>query len=138
MRTSPKSTNANLVTKPSLDQEESPKGGQEQDEGCDHDLLSHEAYESMLSFDNLNNVNAASWDRSSTNNCNSSSIKQVSETQSSTTPVIPNEKNKHIIRACDITSTPPLSFLEKWLLDESAAGQVLEDRMMELSPITLV
>ncbi|KAL6219355.1 hypothetical protein ACLB2K_007114 [Fragaria x ananassa] len=138
MRTSPESTNANLVTKPSLGQEESPKGGQEQDEGCDHDLLSLEAYESMLSFDNLNNVNTASWDRSSTTNCNSSSIKQVSQTQSSTTPVIPNEKNKHIIRACDITSTPPLSFLEKWLLDESAAGQVLEDRMMELSPITLV
>ncbi|KAM5550458.1 transcription factor MYB60 [Rosa sericea] len=138
MRTSPKSTNGNLVTKPSHDREENPKGGQDQDEGCDHDLLSHEAFESILSFDNLNNVNAASWDRSSTTNCDSSSIKQVSQTQCSTAAAIANEKDKHIIRACESTNTPPLSFLEKWLLDESAAGQVLEDRMMELSPISLV
>nr|WRO64710.1 MYB transcription factor protein [Rosa persica] len=138
MKTSPKSTNANLVTKPSHDHEENPKGGQDQDEACDHDLLSHEGFESILSFDNLNNVNAASWDRSSTTNCDSISIKQVSQTQCSTAAVIANEKDKHIIRACESTNTPPLSFLEKWLLDESAAGQVLEDRMMELSPISLV
>jgi myb proto-oncogene protein len=30
-------------------------------------------------------------------------------------------------------STPPLSFLEKWLWDENGAGQVEE--IMELSPI---
>jgi myb proto-oncogene protein len=142
MRSSPKSTNSNLVTKPSHDHdhEEDPKGEEEQeDAGCDHDLLSHEALESILSFDNLNNVNAASWDRASTTNCDSSSNKQVSHTQGGTTAVVANEKNKHIISACESTNTsPPLSFLEKWLLDESAGGQVLEDRMMELSPISSV
>ncbi|KAK9951490.1 hypothetical protein M0R45_006929 [Rubus argutus] len=144
MRSSPKSTNGNLVTKPSHDtdhdHEEDPKGEEEQeDAGCDHDLLSHEALESILSFDNLNNVNAASWDRASTTNCDSSSNKQVSHTQGGTTAVVANEKNKHIISACESTNTsPPLSFLEKWLLDESAGGQVLEDRMMELSPISSV
>ncbi|KAK9901787.1 hypothetical protein M0R45_001986 [Rubus argutus] len=104
MRSSPKSTNGNLVTKPSHDHdyEEDPKGEEEQeDAGCDHDLLSHEAVVPQLSLQ--------------------------------------NEKNKHISSACESTNTsPPLSFLEKWLLDESAGGQVLEDRMMELSPISSV
>ncbi|XP_050370666.1 transcription factor MYB60 [Argentina anserina] len=138
MRTSPKSSNANLVPKPSQHHEENPKGGHDQDEGCDHDLLSNEAFESIFSFDNLNNVNPASWDRSSTTNCESSSIKQVLQTHSGITAGIQSEKDTHITRACEGSNTPPLSFLEKWLLDESAAGQVLEDRMMELSPISLV
>lgn len=147
MTSSPKTIDANdHVTKQSHsheeggEKEEEKEKEQEKEADRDHDLLSHEAFESILSFDNLSNGNAASWERSrcTTNICDSSSnnYKLVSQTQCATTDVVANEKNK---RSCDSTNAPPLSFLEKWLLDESTGGQVLlEDRMMELTPMSLV
>lgn len=89
------------------------------------DLVSHEEFDSILSFENLNMNAACTWDKST---CDSMPGKASQAAANDETP----EKNKP---TSDNTSTPPpLSFLEKWLLDESAsAGQVEE--MMELSPM---
>ncbi|CAN6586995.1 hypothetical protein ACFX2I_013674 [Malus domestica] len=111
-------------------------------------LASNEEFESILSYENLNNV--ASWDRST---CDSSTYSNNKVSQLSIK--VPNngeiihdrhllrdedQKSKQILR-CESSSTncnnPPLTFLEKWLLDESA-GHVEDDQMMELSPMSLV
>ncbi|RDX95374.1 Myb-related protein 306 [Mucuna pruriens] len=83
-------------------------------EGC-VDMVSHEEFDSILSFENLNN---AAWDRST---CDSMPEKSSEAAERNR---LKSENN----------SAPPLSFLEKWLLDENV-GQVEE--MMELSPIGL-
>ncbi|XP_022152039.1 myb-related protein 306-like [Momordica charantia] len=74
------------------------------------ELISGEEFDSILSFENLKNVN--SWGKSPEN----VGEKQRSESAAAATAV-----------------APPLSFLEKWLFEEGAAGQVEE--MMELSPV---
>ncbi|XP_037492565.1 transcription factor MYB60 [Jatropha curcas] len=92
-------------------------------------LISHEEFESILSFENLNNISA--WDKCT---CDSASEEKEAE----------NKKKQK----SEINNNPPLSFLEKWLLDESTGNsdQVLEeeegegegeeeDEAMELSPI---
>lgn len=94
------------------------------------DLVSHEEFESILSFENLNN---AAWDKSTCDSMPAAgkgcqSITAANDGDDKVHIVMP-EKNK--LRSEN--STPPLSFLEKWLLDESAAGQVEE--MMEMSPM---
>lgn len=112
----------------------------------------HEEFESIFSFENNsnnnnnNNNNVSSWDGSSTTcdsstpNCNN----KGSDHQSSVADhedhqkvaihgsSLVAEKNK-LQRSEQISPPPPLTFLEKWLLDESTAGQVEE--MMELSPM---
>ncbi|XP_022971224.1 myb-related protein 306-like [Cucurbita maxima] len=84
------------------------------------ELVSGEEFDSMLSFENLKNVN--SWGKSTTS-CKDEEEnvgeKLRSETAAST--------------AVAAAPPPPLSFLEKWLFEEGAAGQVEE--MMELSPV---
>ncbi|XP_021829076.1 myb-related protein 306 [Prunus avium] len=104
----------------------------------------HEELESILSYENLNNV--ASWDRStcdstqSDNKLNPRCGKVANDGEIiHDDDLVPDhdQKNKQIIRCESSTSAPPLSFLEKWLLDESA-GQVDDDQMMELSPMSSV
>jgi myb proto-oncogene protein len=130
MRSSPKtntSTTHQLKDK-ILDQQNSmgqvqARGHQPKAEQEGGDLVSHEEFDSILSFENLNNA-ACTWDKST---CDSMPGKASQAAANDETP----EKNKP---TSDNTTTPPLSFLEKWLLDESAsAGQVEE--MMELSPM---
>ncbi|KAA8519028.1 hypothetical protein F0562_016198 [Nyssa sinensis] len=76
------------------------------------ELMSSEEFESILSFHNLSNI---AWDKSS---CDS----PLKESQTAAT----DEKKQRS------DNNPPLSFLEKWLLDETT-GQVEE--MMELPQI---
>ncbi|KAM1523773.1 hypothetical protein ACFX10_008443 [Malus domestica] len=110
-------------------------------------LVSNEEFESILSYENLNNV--ASWDMCT---CDSSTysnkVSQLSIKVPNGAEIIhdhhllrdEDQKNKQIIR-CESSSTncnnPPLTYLEKWLLDESA-GHVEADQMVELSPMSLV
>lgn len=86
------------------------------------DLVGHEEFDSILSFENLNN---AAWDNST---CDSMPKKcsQTAVNDDQKVNVTP-ERNKP-----RSDNAPPLSFIEKWLLDETAA-QVEE--MMELSPM---
>ncbi|KAL0555119.1 hypothetical protein IC582_009052 [Cucumis melo] len=84
------------------------------------ELVSGEEFDSILSFENLKSVN--SWGKSSLGYKGKEEVnvgeKQRSENDEAT--------------AANATA-PPLSFLEKWLFEEGAAGQVEE--MMELSPV---
>lgn len=107
----------------------------------------HEEFESILSFENINNNNnnVSSWDGSSTTcdsstpNLNNKGFDQTSVAVHEDhhqkalihTSLITEKSNK--LQSSEQTSPPPLTFLEKWLLDESTAGQVEE--MMELSPM---
>lgn len=91
------------------------------------DLISHEEFESILSLENLNNV---AWDKSS---CDSATVVTTTKDFKSSTSdekanITMNERKQK-----SDESTPPLSFLEKWLLDENGSVQVEE--IMELSPI---
>ncbi|KAF8398078.1 hypothetical protein HHK36_017005 [Tetracentron sinense] len=85
-------------------------------ESCD--FISHEEFESLLSIENLSSV---AWEKSSDSN--------PSGYQADFT-----DERLHFMseRKHRLENQPPVSFIEKWLLDE-AAGQVEE--MMELSPI---
>ncbi|KAG5221990.1 myb-related protein [Salix suchowensis] len=68
--------------------------------------ISHEEFESILSLESLHNV---AWDKSCSDSAAKANTTMIAE------------------------SCPPLSVLEKWILDENGAGQV-ED-IVELSPI---
>ncbi|OAY44447.1 transcription factor MYB60 isoform X2 [Manihot esculenta] len=89
-------------------------------------LISHEEFESILSFDqNLNNV---AWDKST---CDSNTVSTVKVCRKNSE----NEEKEHeIITVAEkkqkSESNPPFSFLENWLWDETATAQV-----EELSPI---
>ncbi|KAJ9185721.1 hypothetical protein P3X46_005318 [Hevea brasiliensis] len=101
----------------------------EQENGGGGGLISHEEFESILSFDNLNNV---AWDKSNRDSTNNiSAVKGIHQDSAS------EEKENDIIAEAEkkqkSDSNPPLSFLEKWLLEETGAGQVEES--MELSSI---
>ncbi|KAK9290711.1 hypothetical protein L1049_008885 [Liquidambar formosana] len=83
------------------------------------DLISHEEFESILSFENMNNV---AWDKSS---CDSTLKGSPIAATDEKINLVPEKKQRS-------EDNPPLSFLEKWLLDETAS-QVEE--MIEMSPI---
>ncbi|GAU24029.1 hypothetical protein TSUD_328330 [Trifolium subterraneum] len=83
--------------------------------GVSHD----QEFDSILSFENLNN--GVTWDKST---CDSMPHEKCSTSSSS------DHHKNHIKNLCG--APPPLSFLEKWLLDENV-GHVEE--MMELSPM---
>uniref|UniRef100_A0A2P2J6D9 Transcription factor MYB60 n=3 Tax=Rhizophora mucronata TaxID=61149 RepID=A0A2P2J6D9_RHIMU len=86
------------------------------------DLISHEDYVSILPFENLNNV---AWEKSTSDSTTKDCLNSASDQEDQNT--LPEKKQKS-------ENPPPLSFLEKWLLDESSsAGQVEE--IMEMSPI---
>ncbi|KAJ9179851.1 hypothetical protein P3X46_008167 [Hevea brasiliensis] len=99
----------------------------EQESGGD-DLISHEEFESILSFENLNNV---AWDKSTCDSTTVSTVKGCHQDSAS------EEKENDIIAVADnkekSDNNPPLSFLENWLLDEAGTTQVEES--MELCPI---
>ncbi|XVF56776.1 hypothetical protein PTKIN_Ptkin06aG0147100 [Pterospermum kingtungense] len=106
----------------------------EQESGTD--LISHEEFVSILSFENMNNVE---WDKStcdstSKDNCQDSAKDHHDDKINVT--MIPQKKQKAAQNNNNNNiNNPPLSFLEKWLLDESS-GQVEEmNQMMELSSI---
>lgn len=83
------------------------------------ELVSGEEFDSILSFGNLKNVN--SWGKSSTNyNDEEENVREKQRSENATGTAV-------------AAAGPPLSFLEKWLFEEGAAGQVEE--MMELSPV---
>ncbi|KAB5512290.1 hypothetical protein DKX38_029318 [Salix brachista] len=84
------------------------------------DLISPEEFESILSFESLHNV---AWDKS----CSDSAAVTTKGFQNSASTY--EKANTTMIAE----SSPPLSVLEKWILDENGAGQV-ED-IVELSPI---
>lgn len=131
---------------PSLQCCNGPKAEHE-DGGHGGELVSHhEEFESILSFENVNNNNnnVSSWDGSSTTCDSSTPNNNKGSDQTSVadhedhhqkalihTSLITEKSNK--LQRSEQTSPPPLTFLEKWLLDESTAGQVEE--MMELSPM---
>ncbi|XP_057948157.1 transcription factor MYB60 [Malania oleifera] len=74
-------------------------------------IISQEEFESILSFENFNGV---SWDKSSGDSAVRDSAKHDQK----------GDEKK--------ANNPPLTFLEKWLLEETS-GQV--DEIMELSPM---
>ncbi|KAF9661283.1 hypothetical protein SADUNF_Sadunf19G0052000 [Salix dunnii] len=138
MRSSPKPNSSSFLLKENREQENnslenniansvatnylrSYKEKPEQESG---DLISHEEFESILSLESLHNV---AWDKS----CSDSAAVTTKGFQNSAS----NEKENTpmIERKHRSESSPPLSALEKWLLDEHGAGQV-ED-IVELSPI---
>jgi myb proto-oncogene protein len=127
MRSSPKTNNKILqqnTNSGAMDNHQAYQLKAEQDGGRGGgDLVSHEEFESILSFENLNN---AAWDKS-TGDSMPGRGSQAAANDDKVHVLL--EKNKP---RSDSNTTPPLSFLEKWLLDESA-GQVEE--MMELSPM---
>ncbi|KAL5547037.1 hypothetical protein UlMin_006724 [Ulmus minor] len=103
--------------------------------GCSREFVSHDEFESILSFENMNNNNISSWDRSSTSsdsNPYKDCVVAGENDQEENKKIVP-EKNKQ--RSSENGPTPPLSFLEKWLLDESAAAGDQVEEMMELSPM---
>lgn len=100
--------------------------GNENDHKLKQDMMSHEEFDSILSFENLNN-NAA-WDKST---CDSMPEKMSTFEAASVSDKNNNRQKHHEINVVN-SAPPPLSYLEKWLLDENV-GQVEE--MMEMSPI---
>ncbi|XP_061372510.1 transcription factor MYB60 [Gastrolobium bilobum] len=89
------------------------------------DIVSHEEFDSILSFENLNN---AAWDKSTCDSmpekCSEASVPDFADKVDHDIAESHRQKTENC--------APPLSFLEKWLLDENV-GQ--GDDMMELSPM---
>lgn len=96
------------------------------------DMVSHEEFDSILSFEN------AAWDKSTSTTCDSLPAEKNSTSSEAAVAVAVfsdknNSNNSNRQKSTENGGgAPPLSFLEKWLLDENV-GQV-ED-MMELSPM---
>ena len=84
------------------------------------DIVSHEEFDSILSFENLNN-----WDKSTCDSMPEKSSEAAAEKGHDDI----EEKNR---KKSENNSAPPLSFLEKWLLDENVGHG---EEMMELSPM---
>ncbi|GMJ11292.1 myb domain protein 60 [Hibiscus trionum] len=101
---------------------------------CDLISRGDDQFESILSFENMNN-NVTLMEKST-----SKGTLQESENGGNSNPErkqkTGHEKNPNINDNDNDNDNPPLSFLEKWLLDESSAGQVEDmNQMMELSSI---
>lgn len=120
---------------------EEQEGGGSGGDGGGGDLISNEEFISILSFEqNLNNV---TWDKASTGDSSAkgSSTQDSANNEDQSTKVNNNNNDNNDIianaekkqRSDQNIHNPPLSFLEKWLLDEST-GQVEEiNQIMELS-----
>ncbi|XP_027358660.1 myb-related protein 306-like [Abrus precatorius] len=96
---------------------------QTKDEKEGGDIVPHEEFDSILSFENQNN-NAA-WDKST---CDSMPERDSEECAEDKVQVMADKNRQRF----DNINAPPLSILEKWLLDENVA-QVEE--IVELSPM---
>ncbi|OAY41869.1 transcription factor MYB60 [Manihot esculenta] len=107
-----------------------PKADQEHGGGSGN-LISHEEFESILSFENLNTV---AWDKSTRDFTNNFCAVNGIIHQDSASEEKENDTIAAEIRKQKSDSNPPLSFLEKWLLDETTATVQVEESM-ELSPI---
>ncbi|KAI4363934.1 hypothetical protein MLD38_020092 [Melastoma candidum] len=96
------------------------------------DLVGREEYESMLSFENVDNI---SWPENSLRD----SIQRNGEDHDTTKGAEQKEEKVMVVDRggqkveSGAPAPLPLTFLEKWLLDETVAGQVEE--MMELPSI---
>ncbi|KAF5735198.1 myb-related protein [Tripterygium wilfordii] len=107
-----------------------PKAEQECED--DHRMISNDDFESILSFGNLINANNSGWEKSScdceTKGCLDDDFVKGDKDEI----VMDHKKQSQGINTTPTPPPPPLSFLEKWLLDES--GAQVED-IMELSPM---
>ncbi|KAI3421626.1 uncharacterized protein J3R85_012142 [Psidium guajava] len=108
----------------------------EHQEPGDH-LIPHDEFESILSFENMNNHCNVSWDKSNGNSTHHPHHHKGDYGDDRPSDVNGDEKvpgtmmlERNYNKAKPSEHAPPLTFLEKWLLDETASGQV-ED-MMEL------
>ncbi|PIA48731.1 hypothetical protein AQUCO_01400947v1 [Aquilegia coerulea] len=103
------------------------KVDQQESSSCDEhhhdDLISHEEFESLLSLENI--MTSICWEKSS---CDSSSLTGRHGSQTTTTEerriIHSNSMSTSEFEKRSLENHPPLSLLEKWLLDEAAAGQV--------------
>lgn len=91
------------------------------------DMVSHEEFDSILSFENLNN---GAWDKSTCDSMPEKCSQVVAADADVSVHDDEMNKKKSENNVNNNSSAPPLSFLEKWLLDENV-GHVEE--MMELS-----
>lgn len=104
------------------------------------DLVSHEEFDSILSFDQNtnNNNNVTSWERSSGDSSIQNYKRGCYENSTVDHEINYEIKDHHVEEiekdSINNVSTPPMSCIEKWLLDESTcAGHVKE--LMDLSPM---
>ncbi|KAL1314219.1 hypothetical protein HN51_040989 [Arachis hypogaea] len=117
-----------------------------------HHHQNHQDFESILSFENLNTTTASCWDKSTCDSMPNNNHKCSSEPAAATTfshhhhhhheieeeeeDYEDQEERKNSKSSRDKNNNdnnnPPLSFLEKWLLDENVGHG---EEIMELSPI---
>ncbi|KAK6942083.1 SANT/Myb domain [Dillenia turbinata] len=133
MRTSPKNNN-NMQNLNQNKENESTSLQSYKPEAEQHgsELISHDEFDSILSFDNLS-CNVGNWEKSS---CDSTTLYLKGSQGTAATVDQHDEKIQFVAdkknSSNENNGNPPLSYIEKWLLDE-AAGHVEE--MMELSPM---
>ncbi|KAK6944528.1 SANT/Myb domain [Dillenia turbinata] len=132
MRTSPKNKNMQKLSQNNENESTSLQSYKPEAEQQGSELISHDELDSMLSFDNLS-CNVGNWEKSS---CDSTT-KYLKGSQGSAAVVDQHDEKIQLVadkkhQPNENDGNPPLSYIEKWLLDE-AAGRVEE--MMELSPM---
>ncbi|GLT95433.1 hypothetical protein SLE2022_131150 [Rubroshorea leprosula] len=99
-------------------------------------LTPNEEFESILSFDhhNINSTNVA-WEKSSSDSPSRGNFQAFSadhlHDQGKVNAAIVLERRQKL----DNNNNPPLSFLEKWLLEETTEQAEVMNQMMELSSI---
>ena len=93
------------------------------------DLISHEEFESILSFENMNNV---AWDKSTCDSTSKGNCQDSGNDDKVNVTMTPERKQKS---ENNNNNNPPLSFLEEYLLDESSGQAEGMNQMMELSSI---
>ncbi|KAB1994699.1 hypothetical protein ES319_D13G115400v1 [Gossypium barbadense] len=104
---------------------------QPKDESGGGDLMSNEHFESILWFENMNNV---AWEKSTCGSTTSKGGFQDSGNDDQFSVEITQEMKQKT--GNNSKFYPSFSSLEKWLLDDSCAGKVEEmNQWMELSPI---
>ncbi|KAE8721377.1 MYB308 protein [Hibiscus syriacus] len=102
------------------------------------DLISHGdgQLESILSFENMNNVALMENSTSKGTFQDSGNGERLNPEKKPKAGHLKNLNNNDDDDNDNDNDNPPLSFLEKWFLDESSAGQVEDmNQMMELSSI---
>ncbi|XWS64932.1 hypothetical protein CRYUN_Cryun05aG0046800 [Craigia yunnanensis] len=93
------------------------------------DLISHEEFESILSFENMKNV---AWDKSTCDSTSKGTCQDSGNDDKVNVTMTPERKQKP---DNNNNNNPPLSFLEECLLDESSGQAEEMNQMMELSSI---
>lgn len=110
----------------------------EHKEYCNQELMSNEEFESILSLDNLNTAasNMANWDdhNHSDKADDPDDDDHDHDKAKHDHGKFAKEVNDHDQMNTNPPPPPPLSFLEKWLLEETSTAAQVED-LMELPPI---